>query len=824
MIVSVNWLKKFVKINLPIEELAKQIGSKLVEVEGVTDLGQKYRDVLIVKVVKCDKHADSDHLSVAYIDDGGVTGDAWRGDDGLIQVVCGAPNIRAGLTVAWLPPESIVPETADDAEPFQLSVRKLRGVLSHGMIASPRELDLWDEHEGILEITDDFPAGARFAQSYELDDYLLEIENKSLTHRPDCFGMVGFAREVAGILGQKFTSPQWFNYQLKFKAQTSEIAVAIDDSKLSTKFQASLVANVREATGLSFLQKTYLARVGVRPIEPVVDISNWVMLEMGQPTHAYDYDKLLKITKEQGLDQICLTVRAGHQGENLTLLDGKRVELSPDDTVIAVGEHAVALAGVMGGFDTKIDKSTERIVLESASFNLYKMRSAQMRHGIFSEALTRFTKGQPSAITDIALGRNLALLTGIDDAHKLFAVATAEMKTNSRTEIALNYQLINNYLGTNFNANILKTILENVELEVKIKGDDLVVQVPWWRTDVTRRVEVIEEIGRLNGYDNLELTLPRRAISANLISSFDNLRQSLRQILASGGLNEVLTYNFVPEKLITKAGQNPDNSYRLVNSISPELERYRQAILPNLLDKVYPNIRAGFEQFGLFELGKIHWKSHGLEDDGTPFEMNSLALVLADKKSNQTGFYLAKKYAELIADKLHVCFDYRPLKSDLPTATVFEPKRSAEIWLNGQLIGFVGEFKKAIRTNFKLPKLVAGLEIDLQALAEQQTTAQIQFKPIKTLPSVSRDLCLEVAREVNYQTIIEILTQATEKFKAIEFELAPVDFYQKDDDLKRITVRLTLTPSDKTLVSKQVDAIVDQLTKALATKLKFKII
>ena len=169
-------------------------------------------------------------------------------------------------------------------------------------------------------------------------------------------------------------------------------------------------------------------------------------------------------------------------------------------------------------------------------------------------------------------------------------------------------------------------------------------------------------------------------------------------------------------------------------------------------------------------------------------------------------------------------FDYRPLKSDLPTATVFEPKRSAEIWLNGQLIGFVGEFKKAVRTNFKLPKLVAGLELDLQALAEQQTTAQIQFKPIKTLPSVSRDLCLEVAREVNYQTIIEILTQATEKFKAIEFELAPVDFYQKDDDLKRITVRLTLTPSDKTLVSKQVDAIVDQLTKALATKLKFKII
>ena len=824
MIVSVNWLKKFVKINLSIEELATQIGSKLVEVEGVTDLGQKYRDVLIVKVIKCAKHADSDHLSVTYIDDGGVTGDVWRGADGLIQVVCGAPNIRAGLTVAWLPPESIVPETANDVEPFRLSVRKLRGVLSHGMIASPRELDLWDEHSGILEIDDDFSAGARFAQSCELDDYLLEIENKSLTHRPDCFGMIGFAREVAGILGQKFNSPQWFNHQLKFKPQASEIAVAIDDSKLSTKFQASLVTNVREANGLSFLQKTYLARVGVRPVEPIVDISNWVMLETGQPTHAYDYDKLLKIAEAQGLEQICLTVRAGRQGEVMTLLDGKRVELSPEDTVIAIGHHPVALAGAMGSFDTKIDKSTERLVLESASFNLYKMRSAQMRHGIFSEALTRFTKGQPSAMTDIALGRNLELLTGVDDAPKLFAVATAELKTNSRTEIALNYQLINAYLGTNFNANILKTMLENVELEVKIKGDDLVVRVPWWRTDVTRRVEVIEEIGRLNGYDNLELDLPRRAISANLINSFDQLRQDLRQILASGGLNETLTYNFVPEKLIVKVGQASDNSYRLVNSISPELECYRQAILPNLLDKVYPNIRAGFEQFGLFELGKIHWKSHGLEDDGTPFEMNSLALVLADKKSSQTGFYLAKKYAELIANKLHLNFDYRPLKSKMPTATVFEPKRSAEIWLNEQLIGFVGEFKKTVCTSFKLPKLVAGLELDLQALAEHQATAQIQFKPIKTLPSVSRDLCLEVAREVNYQTIVEILTQATTKFKAIDFALTPVDFYKKTDDLKRVTIRLTLTPTDKTLVSKQVDAIVGQLTKALAAKLKFKII
>lgn len=824
MIISVNWLKKFVKINLGIEELAREIGSKLVEVEGVEDLGKKYQDVLIVKVVECEKMTDSDHLSVVRIDDGGVTGDKWRDQDGLIQVVCGAPNIRAGLSVAWLPPETIVPETAKDAEPFKLEVRKLRGVLSHGMIASPRELGLYDEHDGILELEGDFAAGESFARAFELDDYLIEIENKSLTHRPDCFGVLGFAREVAGILGQKFESPDWFTDQVKFKHQASEIEVEIADANLSTKFQATLVTNIKELDGLSFLQKTYLARVGVRPVEPMVDISNYVMMETGQPTHAYDYDKLLKIAQDEGLDKIRLTVRAGRDGEKLKLLDGKEIELSNEDVVIAVGKTAVGLAGVMGGFSTKVDKTTERVVLEAATFNLYKMRSAQMRHGVFSEALTRFTKGQPAAITALALGRNLAMITGIEGAAKLFPVATAEVKTLSRTEIVLNYQLINAYLGTDFSANILKTILENVELSVKIKGDDLIVAVPWWRTDVSRRVEVIEEVGRLFGYDNLKIELPKRGIQANLIDNFDRMRWGLRRALASGGLNEALTYNFVHSKLQQKSLQNIDNSYKIINSISPDLECYRQAILPNLLEKIYPNLRAGYEQFGLFELGKVHWKSDGLDDEGVPFERQSLAVVLADKKSTQTAYYLAKKYLALIEQRIHVRFEFKPLTTTAPIATLFEPKRAAELWSGDQFVGVVGEFKITVQKDFKLPKLAAGFELDLEALFAIRRQSQLELKFAGNLPSVSRDLCLELDRKINYQTVIDVLSKATEKFKAVEFAIAPVDFYRKEEALRRITIRLTLTPSDKTLTSKQVDAIIEQLLQALKAKIDFKII
>lgn len=824
MIVSVNWLKKFVKIDLNINELAKQIGAKLVEVESVIDLGARYRDVVIAKVVECKKMADSDHLNVARIDDGGATGDVYRDEDGLIQVVCGALNIRAGLTVAWLPPASIVPETAGDDEPLKLEVRKLRGVMSHGMIASPKELALYDEHSGILELDDDLKAGASFAQTFELDDYLLEIENKSLTHRPDCFGVVGFAREVAGILGQQFTSPEWFNNQIRFKNQASEIEVEIADSNLSNKFQASVVANLKEMTGLSFLQKTYLARVGVRPVEKIVDVSNFVMVETGEPTHAYDYDKLLKIAHSEQLDEIKLTVRAAQAGEKLELLDGKLIELTSEDIVIAVGKTVVGLAGIMGGSATKIDHSTERIVLESANFNLYKMRSAQMRHGIFSEAVTRFTKGQPPAITDLALARNLAMITGDEQAARKFTVATAEMRASSREEITLNYQLINVYLGTNLNANMIKTMLNNVELDVKFRADDLVVKVPWWRTDVTRRVEVIEEVGRLFGYDNLDLNLPTRVIKSNLPDDFSRTVTKIRNVLAMAGLNEVLTYSFVPKKLLQKANQDLDNSYKIINSISPELECYRQSILPNLLDKVYSNLRGGYERFGLFERGKIHWKNYGLNDEAVPFEMDSLAFVVIDKKASQTGFYLVKKYLLLLEHKLAARFEYKPLCSTLPMATVFEPKRAAEVWFNGHFIGAMGEFKATVGRNFKLPMMAAGAELDLQALTELADRQQLQMKPVQTLPSVSRDLCLEVARTVEYQAIYDQLLQATNKFKSIDFKIQPIDFYRKDEKNKRITVRLILTPTDKTLVAKQVDAIVTQVVKVLSAEVKFKLI
>ncbi|MBC7868970.1 hypothetical protein H7X69_02210, partial [Candidatus Saccharibacteria bacterium] len=280
MIISVNWLKKFTDIDLPIDELASLIGARLVEIEKVIDLGAKYKDVTVVRVVECAAIEGTDHLSVTKINDGGAVKDVERDENGLVQVVCGAPNVRVGMLVAWLPSGSIVPETFGGAEPFVLGVRNLRGVTSNGMLASAKELGLFDDQTGILEIDKELEVGTSFAVAYELNDYLLDIENKSLTHRPDAFGVIGFAREVAAITGKAFTTPEWLaNIHPIFAVKQSDVqspTVSIDDPSLSARYQAVVLSGA-DGTRQSPLEiKTYLARVGVRPINAVVDVTNYL--------------------------------------------------------------------------------------------------------------------------------------------------------------------------------------------------------------------------------------------------------------------------------------------------------------------------------------------------------------------------------------------------------------------------------------------------------------------------------------------------------------------------------------------------------------------
>ena len=821
MIISVNWLKKFVPDLPEIDELSKLIGARLVEIESIENLNEKYKDVVIARVISAKKVEGSDHLNLCKIDDGGKRDGVERDENGFVQVVCGAPNVREGLFVAWLPPKAIVPETFG-GENFQLSARKLMGNMSNGMIASLRELGLGDEHDGILEISPEafengLQAGDSFAEKFELNDYLLEVENKSLTHRPDCFGIIGFAREVAGILGLKFVEPDFIKQSdFGFKVNNDKsIVIDAQDSEICERYTAAIfdVSDILKNPNLT-LEKTYLLRSGMRPIDTITDLANELMLETGQPLHTFDFDKLAEIN---GGENVKMTVRKAFENEELELLDGRKIKMSQNDIVIATGENgenAVALAGAMGGKSTEIDENTTRILVESATFNLYNLRNTQMRHGIFSEAITRFTKGVPEMMSRKVLdlfGVQLLALGG----KSLSEIADSKGDFYyNKSEISVSKDKINQILGTNFSSEEIQKTLENVGILTKNDNSETFV-VPFWRNDLHIEEDLIEEVGRLNGYDNIKLQLPKRTFRAVKKAKIDLLQSEIREILASSGANEILTYTFVHGDLLEKAGQDPKNAYKIVNSISPELQYYRQTLTPSLLSKVNQNIRAGFSEFAIFEMNKITEKMLGLNEENVPFEQKKLAFVYT-KNKGENAFFEAKNYAEFLFKKLGLKVEF--VKFDLsksPLSTEFEPKRSALIKISDsegeKILGVIGEFKKKIQKALKLPESTAGFELDLGILLENIGRTNVKIKAFSKFQSVERDISINVDETRQFAEIFGIFENISSEFKDVEIEISPIDIFNNGDGTKNISIRFKITPFEKTLNGDEIREIMQKI-------------
>ncbi len=418
MKVSLNIVRNLINFELPsVDELVLRVNQQLGGVEEVIYLGAKYSGARIVRVVECGKHPDADRLSVTKIDDGGAVPDVPRDDNGYVQVVCGAPNVHADMWAIWLPPGSTVPASFDDAEPFVLGARPLRGVLSQGMLAAADELAIGTDHKGIIEITEnDLPsgaelqAGARFAEIFGLDDFVLDIENKMFTHRPDCFGQLGVAREIAGIFGKQFTSPEWYKAQQQFStAEGLDLMVTNDAPELVPRFMAVAIKDVEVKPSPLWLQ-CQLVAMGGKPINNIVDATNYIMLMTAQPAHAYDYDKLRGHY---------LGARLARLGEKVSLLNGKEYELTVDDIVITDGEGVIGLAGIMGGSNTEVSNDTKNIVLECATFDMYALRKTAMRHGVFTDALARFNKGQ-SPLQNAAVLKLLMSMVGGVQASEVF--------------------------------------------------------------------------------------------------------------------------------------------------------------------------------------------------------------------------------------------------------------------------------------------------------------------------------------------------------------------------------------------------------------------
>lgn len=781
MKISLNWIKKYVNIGISDEELIRLIGARLVEVEGVIDETEKYNNIYVVKVVSAEKIPDT-HLTLCQID---------VGRKEMVQVVCGAPNVREGMLACWIAPGAIVPASVHEDTPFVIGERRMLDKYdSNGMLAGADELDFGDDHSGIVEIDPETARpGDLLKDVFGLEDKILEIENKSLTHRPDAFGIIGFAREVAGILGESFD----YDYQETTLKPMGNLSVKILDKGICARYTAVVLEKHGE------LKKKYLtwadtmlSKSGMKPISEIVDATNFLMLLTGQPLHAFDYDKFVKVG---GLSRPEINVRLARKNEKLVLLDDTEVTLNENDIVICSGEKPVALAGAMGGKSTMIDESTRNIIIESATFSLYNLRKTQMAHGIFSEAITRFTKGQPPYQCLKVAEAAAKMLAG---GFKVAEVADTRKAPEKPIMLEISVDEINDLLGTSYDKNLIIRTLENVGFEIKAKSANFHIVVPVWRTDIHIKEDVIEEVGRLLGYDNIEPVLPLHGTAEE--NKALSLKTRVRNILSSYGANEVLTYSFVSAKLLEKAGLDIKNSYRIVNSISPELQLIRQSIVPSLLDKAYMNQKLPVDKFAIFEINKVYQKQWDLDPERVPIEKSRFGLVLAERKNQGTAYYKAKYYVEKLLKDLNIEIELKPLRATGPEVSPFEKKRAAEIWANGGVIGVVGEFRSSVKRNFKLGDYLAGAELDFDKMVElARPTKIVDLEPILD----KRDLTVET--EKTYGEVIARIQEILDHNNLIA-KITPLAIYQPET-IKHISVHLEFKQKIDEKIMRELEAI-----------------
>ena len=836
MKVSLNWVKQFIDVALDVDELVEKIGAQLGAVEEVIDLGKKYEGIVIAMVVACEKHPDADKLRVCTIDDGGNTPNVKRDAKGHIQVVCGAPNVREGMLVAWIPPGATIPATADK-DPLVLEAREIRGVVSNGMLASASELSISDDHSGLLEIDIELEPGIAFAEAYELDDYIIDIENKMFTHRPDLFGILGVAREIAGIQNIAFQSPDWYLQPLdriKPGKSTLPLEVRNEVQELAPRFTAIAMADVSVKPSPLIIQ-TYLSRVGLRPINNIVDATNYLMVLTGQPLHAYDADKLKAQSPKSPV--LSLEVRKSRKGDKLKLLSGKEVTFDDDNTVLITSHDIpVGIGGVMGGADTEVDENTKNIILECANFDMYSIRRTAMKYGLFTDAVTRFTKGQSSLQNDILLEEAVATAQYVSGAHVASEVFDLKGKISIPKPVEVTSEFINARLGLDISAQEMTEHLRNVEFEVEVSGETLRIAPPFWRTDIEIPEDIVEEVGRLIGYDHLPLELPKRSIKPAARNAQLDLKSSVRDYLSRAGTNEVLTYSFVHGDLLAKVGQDKDKAFQLNNALSPDLQYYRLSLTPSLLEKVHPNIKAGFGEFAVFEIGKKHQK-HDVDEEKLPAESDVLAFVFAtDEKSGkhhtEAAFYEAKTYLTWLINKIsesaNVKFvgvnDHNKFKADLPEwLKPFDKSRSALAFLNDEVIGAVGEYNAQVKRDLKLPSFIAGFEIDLSYL---QGAKRSSYRPLSRFPKVQQDMTLRVPAELSFGELDQATGKATDKTidtKKNQVGRSCLDIYKKEGDKhKNVTYRFEVASYERTLTDKEVNKLLDDIAAEVSKKLGAK--
>lgn len=796
MKISLNWIEKYTDIKFDPKKLKERMDVSLTEIEEVESFGKKYKGFVTAKVTNVDKHPESKKLLKITLD---------IGKDREVNSVVQICEVKPGDITVFIKPGLKIPTIGEKVKKVEI-----KGVKSDGFVPSGRELGLNYDHTNVYLLPERTKIGVELSKVLDIDDEILEIKNKTLTHRPDCFGLYGIAREIAAMQGTELKPIEWLEDSnvIKLPDAKSKEKITIDNKvpDLCNRYVAVIIKNVDVKPSPLWLQ-IELAKMGVHPVNNIVDISNYLMLLTGQPSHCFDYDKIMEDESE---DHPVLTIRKSKKGEKVVTLDDKEREMDGEILVIGDSKKAIAVAGVMGGKETEIDNNTKNVIYQVENLDMYSIRRSSMKLGMFSDAVTRFAKGIDQNLCGPVMYKGVEMMLELAGGDIYSDIVDDFPGKLESWELEVETDIIRERMGIEIEDSAIEDILIGLGISVK-NGKRWTLTIPTFRNDIRIPEDINEEVARIYGYDKVDPKLPERKITPVSDDKYLENINKVKHILKSLGSHEMYTYSFVSEDLYRNCGLSMDNAYKLVNAISPELLYMRPLLYPSLLSKVPSNYKE-LGDFSSFEVEKVNPEK---VSRGLPNEPWHLAII------NTASYYHLKLYLDNLLDVLTITdWELIPLGESVKQKMDgwvkyaqggLHPLRSALIRVGKDIIGLIGEIDEKVEKSMDLPSRTSVLEIDLDGTG-CYIEDKSNYKTVSRYPSVKRDYSLLVKSSILYRDIISSIKSIKSD---LIWRIEPVDIFGNGKDDKKVTVRITYLSKDKTLVDEDIAPVEKKILKSI---------
>lgn len=779
MYVSMNWIKDFVDLEgQDLEKLIHRFTLSTAEVEGIEYKGRDIKDVVVGEIISCENHPDSDHLHLLKVDAG----------DEVYDVVCGAPNARTGIKTAFV-------KVGGQVGDIVIKPAKLRGQVSNGMCCSAKEIGISDDHSGIMELDYDLKNGTDLKDIYPIDDVIFEVDNKSLTNRPDLWGHYGMAREFAALTGQSLKPLPIMENDY---TGDLEVPIEIRNTDLVYRYTSVRIENITKNVAPMDMQ-IRLYYCGSRAINLLADITNYIMMELGQPMHAFNGTKIGKIVVDTPKESFVFKT-----------LDGQDRDITTDTLMIWDDETPSAIAGIMGGLDSEIVDDTNSVVVESANFDGVSVRKSASRLSLRTDASARYEKTLDPEMTLIAVKRFIKLLYDADPGMKCTTLITDKyVKRYPELTVSFDKAFIDRYTGIDIPCEQIKTTLENLGFETTQDGENFVSKVPSWRgtKDVSMKADIVEEITRIYGYDNFEI----KTTLSPLLPAKKSLRRkeedAIKDLLVkSYAMNEIHTRVWCDPDALRDLGLAPEDNVKLLQASE---EKGTGILRTSMMQCFLPVVRQNRNykpEFGIFEIGRV---VEGTKEDGTANERRHLAVAMYSKVNSEKTLYMSavELINTIVSELKHKSVSYKKTET---THAWQHPKNTTEILVDGTKIGILNTLYPTVLSKIAKNAAVVLIEIDMDDLLEIASDS-LEFDAPSSFPAVDYDLSLILPENVRFENIASCWND----LKIAELKKTSIIDIYDNGLVKSITVRFSFGADDRTLTGEEVSANMDKILENL---------